>query len=241
MVASVLAFNYSPHIAWWRSSVATAFVLFFGYCAWRKQFRTTCGLQIGVKQCLSSIGIASVVTSCSFLIVQRICVSENVSMYRPSMTDWYHHFFQTVNEEIVFGALPIFALRKSFSKANPLLFSLLLAVAFSAGHFAFYGWFSREKETLEIAALASLFFIGVVRNNLIVRFNHIGYSWAIHFGFIVALLGAPKIWNASNTMIAEVETFNLFLRLPIVLILLSISAAASFRRHGGRLITSPTM
>lgn len=236
LIFSVLAFNYSPQIAWWRSSLATACVVTFGWCAWRKEFFSYSGLRITLRESLASIAVGVIVTAGSFFAIRQICVSENVSMHAPSAFDWYHHLFQTLNEEIVFGALPIFALRKSFLKAKPWLISLLLAVAFSAGHLVFYTWFSREKEGLEFAALEGLVLVGVIRNNLILRFDHIGYSWALHFGFIVALLGAPKIWKTGNTIVTETASFNLILGSPIVLlfllILVSTNSYCLIKRNG---------
>ncbi len=227
MICSVLAFNYSPQIAWWRSSLATGFVLIFGWCAWRKDFRGYAGLRIDLREIFASIAVGAIVTIGAFLVVRRTCISENISMYSPNGFDWYHHFFQTLNEEIVFGAQPLFALRRTRLGTNAILISLALASAFSGGHYVFYRWLTQEKGSLELLSLAGLFLVGAIRNNLILRFNHIGFSWAVHFGFIVAMLGVPKVWRFSNTFVSEPQAFNLILGSPAIFLALLVLAFTS--------------
>ena len=50
-----------------------------------------------------------------------------------------------------------------------------------------------------------------MRNSLILQTGHIGYSWALHFGWMVVMFGSKHIDLNSNLRVTEPERFNLYL------------------------------
>lgn len=205
------------------SFVGAALILLFGYLAWKRKSIEYLGLRLNSKQLLMSALFAGVTIVISHFIVKSICASSFVIMSPPVLSSVPHIFFYTVNEEIVLGRLMIRGLRHSGGKLRDIHISLILATVFSLLHFLFYGWIASERGAISILALTSLFMVGVIRNNLILATNHIGYSWALHFGFIFVMLASPKM--RTFRLLSEPEIFNLVLGadfLSIILLLLAL-------------------
>jgi membrane protease YdiL (CAAX protease family) len=95
-------------------------------------------------------------------------------------------------------------------KLKPLTASIILAIIFSLIHFVFYKWIFNDQGIIQFTALISLFLIGFVRNNLIIQTGHIGYSWALHFGWMVVMFGSTHIYN-NGIKLSEPERFNIYL------------------------------
>jgi hypothetical protein len=94
-------------------------------------------------------------------------------------------------------------------------------------HFIFYKWIFADRGVLGISTLITLFLVGFVRNSLIIKTGHIGYSWALHFGWIAIMFGSRHISSNANKYFAEYELFNLYLGSTEMLII-SIILAGSF-------------
>ncbi len=116
----------------------------------------------------------------------------NISIQISNWKNYFHTLFYTINEEIVLGAIGLFILVK-VKKIRPLLASILLVVAFSLIHFIFYQWIFDDRDTIHLFAVITLFLIAFVRNNLILSYGHIGYSWALHFGWIAIMLACHHL------------------------------------------------
>ena len=147
-----------------------------------------------------------------------------------SFTNWrnyYHDIFYILNEEIVIGAMLLFSLVNQ-RKIRPIIASIGLAVFFSLIHFVFYKWMMRDRGILEITTLLTLFCVGFVRNSLILWTGHIGYSWALHFGWMVIMFGSMHIDLNTNLRVAEPNRFNLYLGSIEMLIISIIIAGLSF-------------
>ncbi|MCD4769025.1 MAG: hypothetical protein K8R35_02515, partial [Bacteroidales bacterium] len=142
------------------------------------------------------------------------------------ISEYYHDIFYVLNEEIILGGIAIYILVNRF-KIKPLLVSIGLALIFSLIHFVFYKWISYHTGLIETQSLITLFFVAIVRNNLIIVNRHIGYSWALHFGWIVVMLGSYPYWIDTNTGLTEPERFNMFLGSKEMLILSCVLAGSS--------------
>jgi hypothetical protein len=142
--------------------------------------------------------------------MKDIAEKHNISiMHISKWMDYYHDVFYILNEEIVFGSLVLFYLTQK-RKIIPIYASVGLALLFSAIHFAFYRWII-DIGIVQIATLITLFLIGFVRNNLIIVNGHIGYSWALHFGWIVIMFGFIHQNNDTQMIMSELDTFNYYL------------------------------
>jgi hypothetical protein len=102
--------------------------------------------------------------------------------------------------------------------------ALGLAVFFSLIHFVFYRWIFLDGGILGIQTLITLFLVGFVRNSLILQTGHIGYSWALHFGWMAIMFGSSHTYINSNMPLKESESFNLYLGSTEMLILSLILA-----------------
>jgi hypothetical protein len=108
------------------------------------------------------------------------------------------------------GAILLFALVNK-RKMKPIIASIGLAVFFALIHFIFYMWIFKERGIIGVSTLSTLFLVGFIRNSLIFQTGHIGYSWALHFGWMVIMFGSMHIDLNSNLRVTEPERFNLYL------------------------------
>ena len=94
---------------------------------------------------------------------------------------------------------------------NPVVASLTLAILFSIVHFIFYKWIFLDRGTIQITTLLTLFFVGIIRNNLIIQTGHIGYSWALHFSWMAVMFGSAHVNPSKDEWLTEPERFNTYL------------------------------
>lgn len=81
---------------------------------------------------------------------------------------------------------------------------------------------------LTLSTLVTLFAIGVLRNNLILTTGHIGYTWALHFSWIVVMFGGTHLHLENFTELTEAERFNLYLGSTWMLIIAVVLTGLSF-------------
>jgi hypothetical protein len=226
LLCSYLAFSYYYFNGWWYSSIGTGLILVFSYLIWGKEFLKVVGLKLSVKTILKTILLAICTLVCSFLLIKYIGSRNDISILFTSLGNYYHDVFYILNEEIILGGIPIFLLVSKL-KINPIKVSIGLALIFAIVHFAFYKWVFIDRGIIEFQTLFTLFLVGIVRNNLIIVNKHIGYSWALHFGWMVILFGFLPIWVETDTVVTEPERFNIFLGSTEMLIISIVLASIS--------------
>ena len=219
-------FSYYSFGGWWNSSVGSLLILFFSYLIWNKGFPKHVGLQLDLITIAKSLTLAGVVTVCALLIMKYIANKHNVQIRFTNWRNYYHDIFYILNEEIVLGAILLFAMVNKI-KIRPIVASIGLAVFFALIHFVFYMWIFKDRGIIGVSTLTTLFLIGFVRNSLIFQTGHIGYSWALHFGWIVIMFGSMHIDLNSNLRVTEPERFNLYLGSIEMLIISIIIAGLS--------------
>lgn len=223
LILIYVLFSYSFLGDWLFSSVGSILIIFLSYLIWGKSFRKYIGLQLNLLTVAKSIILAVIVAACSLLIMRYIGSKHNIRIVYYNWRDYYHVLFYVLNEEIVLGAILLFALVYK-RKMNPLLASLCLAVLFSLIHYIFYKWIASESGILGISTLITLFLVGFVRNSLIIQSGHIGYSWALHFGWIAIMFGSRHTYLDSQMYFSEPDSFNMYLGSIEMLIVSSILA-----------------
>ena len=226
LLISYLGFSYHIFDGWWYSSIGTGLILIFSYLIWRNDFLKIVGLRLSIKSILKTIGLTIVIIIGSVLIIKYIGSNNKIAIQYSDIRNYYHNIFYTMNEEIVLGGIAIYILVNRL-KIKSLLASIGLALFFSIIHFMFYKWIFLQSGLIEIQALITLFLVGFVRNNLIIANRHIGYSWALHFGWMVVMFGSFPYWIDTNIGLTEPEGFNIFLGSNEMLILSCILAAFS--------------
>jgi hypothetical protein len=226
ILVSFLTFSYNYFDGWWYSSIGTGGILLFSYLAWKADFRDVTGLRIPIRVIIISIILSGIVIACSVLLVWHIGKDQGFSL---GFTDWrsyFHDVFYTLNEEIILGAIPIYFLVRKL-KINTILVSAGMALIFAVMHFVFYKWIFLQKGILELSTLTTLFMVGVLRNNLIILFRQIGYSWALHFGWMAVMFGSFIQWTGTDEGLTEPERFNVLLGSSEMMMVSIILAAAS--------------
>jgi hypothetical protein len=228
LLFTYVLFSYNYLRGWWCSSIGTVLILLLCYLNWNKDYLRIAGLNLNIKIVVKSIFATAIVTVCSLLLMKYIAEKLNVSIHLFSKwIDYYHDIFYVLNEEIVIGALVLFYLTQK-RKIKPIYASVGLALFFSAIHFVFYRWIFADKGIIQIPALITLFLIGFVRNNLIIVNGHIGYSWALHFGWIVIMFGCIHQHNDTQMIMSEPDIFNNYLGSIEALVISFALAAISF-------------
>ena len=174
---------------------------------WGKGFLKQIGLQLNLQTITKSIILAVIITTCSFLIMKYIGNKNNIQIEYYNWRDYYHVIFYILNEEIVIGAILLFALVYKW-KIRPVVASLCLAVFFSLIHYIFYKWIFLDRGVIGISTLITLFLVGFVRNSLIIQTGHIGFSWALHFGWIAIMFGNSHTYLNTNMYVQTSRKTN---------------------------------
>jgi len=203
-------FSYYVFGKWWNSSAGTLLIIFFSFLIWKKDFLQIIGLKMDVQTIVKSIILGIIIAVCSFLFMKYIAARHNVTIYFADWRNIYHDIFYVLNEEIILGAITLFILVHK-KNVKPVVASIGLAVAFSLIHYVFYRWIFNDNGIIQISTLITLFLIGYVRNNLILSKGHIGYSWALHFGWIVIMLGCYHFNTYTLIKVNDYIKFNYYL------------------------------
>lgn len=226
LILSYLLFSYYYFGKWWNSSVGSVLILFFSHLIWKKDFLKHIGLQLDFKTVIKSILLAGLITICAFLIMKYIAGRNDIQIRFTSWRDYYHDIFYILNEEIVLGAILLFYLINK-GKIRPVTASIGLAVFFALIHFVFYRWIFDNRGLIGISTMTSLFLVGFVRNSLIFQTGHIGYSWALHFGWMAVMFGSIHVDMDTGTNLTELRRFNLYLGSGEMLVISIIVAGLS--------------
>lgn len=226
LILSYLLFSYYVFGGWWNSSAGTILIIFFGYLTWKKDFIKITGLNLNLKKILVSLATAFMITVCAFLIMNYIAEKHMIRIYYSSWKNYYHDVFYILNEEMVLGAILLFKLINNL-KMRPVIASVGLAVVFSLIHYVFYRWIFLDRGIMQVSTLVTLFLIGFIRNNLILMSGHIGYSWALHFGWMAVMFGSFHFNTEKQLAVSEIEKFNTYLGSYEMLIISIILAVIS--------------
>jgi hypothetical protein len=225
-VLSHLHLSYDFYGAWWYSALGFILVLFFGYLTWGRAFFYVGGLKIPRNRIMRTVLMALAVTGISLGSILLIASANHVVLRAGSFQSYVHDVFYILNEEIIIGALMLYFLTSRF-RFKPLAASVGLALFVAVAHFVFYKWDFRDKGYLDISTLATLFLTAVLKNNLIICYRHIGYAWAIHFGWMVVMFGSEHYRMPGNVRMTDLDKFNLYLGSPAILIASLLLALAS--------------
>ncbi|MBN2773266.1 MAG: hypothetical protein JXR31_03385 [Prolixibacteraceae bacterium] len=227
LLLSYLLFSYYALGGWWNSSVGTVLIQFFSYRLWNKEYLKITGLKVSLKSVIFSFLSLTFFLIAFYFLILVIAGKNQVVISLTNWQSYYHTFFYTLNEEIILGAIVInMAVLKL--KMKPIVVSVVLAIIFSSIHFTFYKWVFLNRGTIGILTLTTLFFVGILRNNLIIKTGHIGYSWALHFSWMVIMFGLFHSYLDSGEKLLEYERFNLYLGSKGMLILSFLGAILSF-------------
>ncbi|MFC0877129.1 type II CAAX prenyl endopeptidase Rce1 family protein [Saccharicrinis sp. FJH2] len=203
-----LSYNYFG--GWWHSSIGTIAILTFSFFIWGNDFLGQTGLKMKPIIILKSLVAAIILTVVTYLIMKYIADKEEILIKFTNWKSYYHGVFYVLNEEIILGAMPLILLVQKW-KLKPIIASVILALLFSVIHFVFYKWLFNDRGIIQVATLITLFFVGIIRNNLIIQTGHIGYSWALHFGWMAVMFGSAHQYVSDHLRVSEPDRFNIYL------------------------------
>lgn len=223
LILIYVLFSYSFLGDWLYSSIGSILIIFLSFLIWGNGFLEKVGLQLNLETFVKSIILVVIIAGCSFLIMKYIGNKNDIRIEYYNWRDYYHVMFYVLNEEIVLGAILLFTLVYKW-KVRPIVASICLAVGFALIHYVFYRWVFIDRGILGISTLITLFLVGFVRNSLILYTGHIGYSWALHFGWIAIMFGSRHTNLNTNIYLSELESFNTYLGSTEMLVLSIILA-----------------
>lgn len=204
------------YAGWWTAPVASALIVLLARLAWPDRWAEALGLRIPPRQIGVSLALLCVVAGAASGLIAATARAETIAFMpvwesRAWASALVHTVGQTLNEEMVLGALLLRAVRSRLRSIHPLAVSAGVALVFSLAHYAFYrarpSW-SWNYGTLSVATLASLCAIGVARNNCILSTRNVGYAWAIHLGWNAVFMNGTYRWPGSHAELAEPAMFN---------------------------------
>ena len=218
LIIIYVLFSYSFLGDWLYSSLGTLLIIFLSFLIWGNGFLEKVGLQFKLQTIVKSIILVVIIAGCSIFILKYIGNKNDIRIEYYNWRDYYHVLFYVLNEEIVIGAILLFTLVYKW-KMRALVASICLAVGFALLHYVFYRWIFADRGVLGISTLITLFLVGFVRNSLILYTGHIGYSWALHFGWIAIMFGSRHTFVSTNMYVSELESFNIYLGSTEMLVL----------------------
>ena len=218
LILIYVLFSYSFLGDWLFSSLGTLLIIILSYLIWGRGFLEKLGLKFKLQTIVKSIILVVIVAGCSIFVLKYIGNKNGIRMEYYNWRDYYHVLFYVINEEIVVGAILLFTLVYKW-KMRALVVSICVAAGFALLHFVFYRWIFADRGVLGISTMITLFLVNFVRNNLILQTGHIGYSWALHFGWIAIMFGSRHTHVSTNIYVSELESFNTYLGSAEMLVL----------------------
>jgi hypothetical protein len=111
---------------------------------------------------------------------------------------------------MIIGALLLFTIEKKFKKVNKNYIAVFVALIFSLMHQGLYKWSPVQSgELLTLTTITILFFVGILRNSLILKTRNIAFSWAIHLSFNMIFFSGFFINSDTQSFPSEPEVFNI--------------------------------
>ncbi len=235
--------SYSPQIGWWVSLTGTALILGLGWVAWPADWVERMGFRLSFRAAAGAIVLFMVTAACAYGLLFAASRAAAVSFVPVHECPEFLRRVvfaagQTLNEEIVLGALLLFGLARLLGKRRGLFISSAVALLFAVLHYAFYALRDPadfHAGRLSILALTSLFAVGVLRNNLILGCRHIAFAWAIHLGWNVYFFQSEFRFEQVDRQLNEPELFNHLFAYPLTVGVIAFAAllsASLFRRRG---------
>lgn len=210
LIVSYAIFSYNFFNGWWYASVGTALIVLFSALLYKKNFIQIIGLKLPVRTIVKSLVLAVAVVAGAWLVMKYVGAKKGIVIEYSDWGCYFHIVFYTLNEEIVLGGILLHALTRKW-KMEPVAASVLLAVFFSLVHFVFYRWIFIDRGFIAVPTLITLFFIGIVRNSIILYTGHIAYSWALHFGWMALMFGSWHRYAGTENYLGELIRFNTYL------------------------------
>lgn len=216
----------SPHWGWASSVLATVLVLFFMRQRDRSDWKQKLGINFTFKDFSTFLMVTSILLVISYFLVDYLSTLAGYE-FKPKLlhyktyagtgcpfhfiiANYVYYIPETLNEEMLIGAFLLMGIERKFTKLEPKYIAVIVALLFSLMHQALYKWSPVQSGVLlSNYTILSLFFVGVLRNALILKTRKITYSWAIHLSFNVIFFSGYYIHTTTQKFVGEPERFNI--------------------------------
>jgi hypothetical protein len=221
LVVLVFLFPYSlPAHRWLHPfdfpAATLTLLILFGW-RWRPGVLARLGIPTSGRAAIAVGGTLVVLyLPCRWLVAAIAADGELVHaspQFMPSLpqTRW---LFQALNEEVLLGFLPLAALHRRFGR--PVAMAVGLAAVFALLHVGLYR-FGALQVWIRWETGVALLAVGVLRNAFILWAGHVGYAWALHATWNMAMFTGRWQPGAGGPRLSEPETFDAFLGNPMML------------------------
>jgi hypothetical protein len=228
-----LSYNYNA--GWWHSMLGFFVISGLGFLIWPTSFLRVAGMRMPFTGLVLVIALTALLTFVSWLISVNIANSAGVTIKVAAFESYVHCFFYIASEELITGAVMLHLFRSRL-RLSPLVASAMLALLLALAHLLLYKWYFKDKGFLETGTLLTLLFTVFVKNNLIVKAGHIGYAWALHFGWMAVMYGSLHVYNENGRVLNDLEKFNLYLGSPWVVVISFLLAGLSLLLYFPRVV-----
>ena len=250
---SWLVLNYNPQYLlklrfahWGWIFAAMASVLIIGLMMLRNptSWKQKLGINFTIKDITGFILLTISLVILSFFIVDYVTKQHGFSFepqiihykkyfgatcpFHIAAANYLYYIFETLNEEMLIGALLLMGLERRFVKLNRNIIAVLIALLFSLMHQALFKWSPIQPGILLTwTTIGSLFFVGLLRNVLILQTRKIAYSWAIHLSFNWIFYAGFILNPVTKVFPSEPEKFNIVFGNSIMFWFTAVLAALS--------------
>jgi membrane protease YdiL (CAAX protease family) len=225
---------------WWLAPLGSLLILLLSFAAWPGENLKRQGLRIPPRHALVALVLLPLTTTFAWLLIDYVTRIQGVILIpvwqKPHPLELIAHTIgQTLNEEMILGALLLTSLASRFKRAPLLLVSAVVAALFAVLHSIFYAWRPEafmNNGVLSTITLLTIFAVGLLRNNLILAAGNIAFAWAIHLGWNLIFMDSSYV-SIAQARLAEPEVFNLVLGNVLVLGVIAAFAAGTvlYLRH----------
>lgn len=148
--------------------------------------------------------------------------------FHSILGNYLYYIPETFNEEMLIGALLLLGLERNFKKINKNVIAIIVALSFSLMHQLLYKYSPAQNGIiLTTTTIMTLFFVGILRNVLILKTRKIAYSWAIHLSFNLVFFSGYFINKSTGYIAVEPERFNIVFGNLVMMMITGFIALAS--------------
>lgn len=234
----------SPHWGWMFSMLSTILIIFFMRIRDPEKWSRKLGINFKKSDVLKFVIITMLLSVIAFFFVDFVSKVDGYD-FKPKLfyyktylganypfhyivANYLYYIPETFNEEMLIGALLLLGIERRFEKLNKNYIVVIVALIFSVMHQGLYKWSPVQSgELLTLTTIATLFFVGVLRNSLILKTRNIALSWAIHLSFNMVFFSGLFINTGNGEFPDEPEVFNIVFGNQTMFILSGLLAFAS--------------
>lgn len=216
----------SPHWGWIFSLLSSVLILYFMSIRDPDKWKQKLGIDFELNDIWKFSICITLLLILSYFVVDYVSMLNGYD-FKPKLfhyktylgstypfhyilANYLYYIPETFNEEILIGALILFGIERKFSKINNNCIAIIVALFFSLMHQALYKWSPVQPgELLTLTTIITLFFVGLLRNALILKTRNIALSWAIHLSFNIVFFSGFFIDIETLNYPSEPEVFNI--------------------------------